>query len=307
MLIADNQRLEEANQNVVAALAEQVGLDLWVVTRWQDDESRVVALAGTGLELERDTAIAWADSVCVRMATGEVPGAASDLAAVSACASAPVVGALGLGAYIGAPLVVEGETVGSLCGFSRAAQPSELSDRLPLVALCARLLGRLWASERAAATDHLTGLANRRAWEEALEREERRCRRFDLAAAVLAVDLDGFKAVNDRLGHTVGDEHLRRAGAAIADGVRAHDLVARWGGDEFCVLAVECDELSADCLRDRVRGRLATAGVRASVAIAIRGGGGLECALKAALADVQGAKRHGARAESVGRASSPRA
>lgn len=287
----DNHRLDEANQDVLSALAEQVDLDVWMVSRREGDELRVVALAGTGLELERGWAIPWAESVCARMASGEGPGAAPDLAAVPAYACAPVVGALGLGAYIGAPLVVEGETVGSLCGLSRAAQPSELSDPLPLVELCARLLGRLWTSERAAATDRLTGLANRRAWEEALEREERRCGRFDLAAAVLAVDLDGLKAVNDRHGYPAGDDHLRRAGAAIGEAVRAHDLVARWGGDEFCVLAVECDEPTAERLGHRVRLRLATGGVPASVAIASRRGDGLACALEAALADVQREKR----------------
>ncbi|MBA3422159.1 MAG: sensor domain-containing diguanylate cyclase [Thermoleophilaceae bacterium] len=295
----DHRHLDEASQDILSTLAEQVGLDVWMVSRREGDELRVVATAGTGLEIERGLAIPWADSVCARVATGEGPGAAPDLATVPAYASAPVVGALGLGAYIGAPLVVEGETVGSLCGLSRTSQPSELVDRLPLVELCARLLGRLWASERAATTDRLTGLANRRAWDEALEREERRCRRFDLAAAVLAVDLDRFKAVNDRHGHAAGDEHLRRAGTAIAEAVRAHDLVARWGGDEFCVLAVECDELTAERLGHRVRRRLATAGVPASAAIAMRRGGGLECALESALAGVQGKKRLGARAESA--------
>lgn len=159
----DNRRLDEANQDILSALAEQVGLDVWMVSRREGDELRVVAIAGTGLEIERGSAIPWAESVCARMATGEGPGAAPELAAVPAYASAPVVGALGLGAYIGAPLVVEGETVGSLCGLSRAAQSSDLSDRLPLVELCARLLGRLWTSERTATTDRLTGLANRHA------------------------------------------------------------------------------------------------------------------------------------------------
>ncbi len=298
-LIVDNHRLDVAQREVLEALAEQVDLDLWMVTRREGDDLIVVASAGGGLGLSRGSVVPWADTVCSRMAAGAGPGAAPELAAVPAYASAPAVGALGIGAYIGAPLIVDGQIVGSLCGLSRTAQAPEIADHLPVVELCARLLGRLWVSERAAATDRLTGLANRRAWEEALERESERCGRFDLSAAVLAVDLDDFKAVNDRLGHGTGDQHLRRAGAAIADAVRAHDLVARWGGDEFCVLAVECDELTAERLGTRVRRRLATAGVPASVAITMRRGGGLERALESALAGVQVEKRLGARAESA--------
>ncbi len=283
----DNRRLDEASRDILSTLAEQIGLDVWTVCQREGDELHVVALAGTGLEIERGSTHPWGESLCARMVTGASPGAAPDLAAVPAYASAPVVRALGLGAYIGAPLLVEGETVGTLCGLSRAAQPPELLDRLPLVQLCARLLGRLWTSERTAATDRLTGLANRRALEEALEHEEQRCRRFGLAAAVLAVDVDSLKAVNDHHGYAAGDEHLRRAGGAIGGAVRAHDLVARWGGDEFCVLAVECDQSTAERLVHRVRLRLAAAGVPSSVAIATRRGDGLASAFEVAFGEVQ--------------------
>jgi diguanylate cyclase (GGDEF)-like protein len=66
-----------------------------------------------------------------------------------------------------------------------------------------------------------------RAREEPVTSEEERCRRFGHAAAVLAIDLDRFKDVDDRSGHAVGDERLRRAAAAIAGGVREHDRAAR--------------------------------------------------------------------------------
>jgi len=291
--IATNQRLDDAQQEILETLAEQIGLDLWMVTRREGDDLRVLATAGEGLGVRRGVAIPWADTVGSRLAAGEGPGAAPDLAAVASYASAPIVGALGLGAYLGALVAVDGEIAGTLCGLSRKPQTRELADRLPVVELCARLLGRLWASERAAGTDRLTGFANRRAWEEALEREETRCLRFGLHAAVLAVDLDDFKVVNDLHGHAAGDAYLRHAATAIADGVRAHDLVARWGGDEFCVLAVECDEPVAERLHDRVRRRLASEGIAASVGLSVRTETGLGPAVDAALAAVQSQKRRG--------------
>ena len=76
---------------------------------------------------------------------------------------------------------------------------------------------------------------------------------------MLALDLDGFKRVNDRFGHDAGDELLREAAAALVEVVRAQDTVVRLGGDEFCVLAPQTGQASADHLIDararRARGR----------------------------------------------------
>jgi GGDEF domain-containing protein len=96
-----------------------------------------------------------------------------------------------------------------MCGVSREPQPEELADQLPVVELCARLLGLLWSSEPAAGTDLLTGLPNRRAWEKALEREGTRCLRFGLQAACSPWN-STTSAVNDLHGHPAGDEYLRR-------------------------------------------------------------------------------------------------
>jgi diguanylate cyclase (GGDEF)-like protein len=101
--------------------------------------------------------------------------------------------------------------------------------------LAARLLERM-AEQRslAAATDELTGLPNRRAlYAEAHARlsDPRRCRR-----ALLMLDLDGFKEVNDSLGHRAGDELLIQVGARLRENLRGEDLLARLGGDEFAVL-----------------------------------------------------------------------
>jgi diguanylate cyclase (GGDEF)-like protein len=85
--------------------------------------------------------------------------------------------------------------------------------------------------------DHLTGLPNRRALDESLEQAIARARRGDESLALMLLDLDGFKRVNDRLGHLAGDKVLSEAARRLRLCVRRSDVVARFGGDEFAVVA----------------------------------------------------------------------
>jgi diguanylate cyclase (GGDEF)-like protein len=104
-----------------------------------------------------------------------------------------------------------------------------------------RLEGEREAMRRSALHDPLTGLCNRRGLDERITYEVARHARERRRFAVIAIDLDGFKDVNDRFGHAAGDEVLRDVAGALADAVREQDTVARLGGDEFCVLAPETD------------------------------------------------------------------
>jgi diguanylate cyclase (GGDEF)-like protein len=106
--------------------------------------------------------------------------------------------------------------------------------------------------------DPLTGAANRRAFAERLRYEVARHARQQHEFAVVALDLDGFKAVNDRFGHQAGDELLRQVAEALALAVREQDTVARVGGDEFYVLAPETDRVGGERLEARVRSAVAT-------------------------------------------------
>jgi diguanylate cyclase (GGDEF)-like protein len=101
-----------------------------------------------------------------------------------------------------------------------------------------KLLGEL---ADAARTDHLTGLPNRRAFEEAIQHELARVERGGPGFAVLVGDLDSFKDVNDRFGHEMGDRVLVDAGTALQLGARSADLVTRLGGDEFALLLPQTD------------------------------------------------------------------
>jgi diguanylate cyclase (GGDEF)-like protein len=90
--------------------------------------------------------------------------------------------------------------------------------------------------------DSLTGLLNRRAFDAALQREWALAARDAVDSFVLVADLDEFKALNDSLGHAIGDAVLRRFSGALLRVARRTDIVARIGGDEFAILLVRCDE-----------------------------------------------------------------
>jgi two-component system cell cycle response regulator len=101
--------------------------------------------------------------------------------------------------------------------------------------------------------DALTGIWNRRAIFEALARELDRAERQEIPVAVVLIDLDHFKKVNDSHGHLVGDEVLRETAQRIRGAVRSYDAVGRYGGEEFLVVAPECDTQRAMDLAERIR------------------------------------------------------
>lgn len=111
--------------------------------------------------------------------------------------------------------------------------------------------------ERMADSDPLTGIPNRRAFSRELERELVRARRYGHALAVVFIDLDNFKMINDTHGHAAGDVALQTLAAVLASAVRTSDLAARIGGDEFALLLVQTDEEMADRVVERVQGILA--------------------------------------------------
>ncbi|HVR70071.1 MAG TPA: GGDEF domain-containing protein [Vicinamibacteria bacterium] len=104
-----------------------------------------------------------------------------------------------------------------------------------------------------AQTDPLTGLRNTRAFEERLVEETARARRYRHPLSLLFIDVDGLKAINDRGGHLSGDRALVRVATALRDTARSTDLAARWGGDEFALLAPDTTAAAGVTLGERIR------------------------------------------------------
>lgn len=122
-----------------------------------------------------------------------------------------------------------------------------------------RALARAEALDERATTDHMTGLANRWAGQERLAAERAAALRYDRPLAIVLVDLDHFKDVNDDHGHAMGDEVLARVAEVLRDAVREVDLVVRWGGEEFLIIAPNADLAAAARLAERCRREIAAA------------------------------------------------
>jgi len=106
--------------------------------------------------------------------------------------------------------------------------------------------------------DEVTGLYNRRFFSIRLEEEISRYRRFNHPVSVVLIDLDGFKAVNDELGHAAGDETLRGVAEILLRYSRGINVICRYGGDEFAVLLVETSKAGARLYAERIRNVLPT-------------------------------------------------
>ena len=256
-----------------------------MVTRVQGDDWIVLNAEDHGYDVKDGTVFRWADSFCSRMVRGEGPRIAPRSDDIPAYVEAPIGRQVKIAAYIGVPMIgVDGSLFGTLCAIDPEAQPMLRDGELELVEMVAGLLGTLLRTEmqfaeeirraeRAqveALSDPLSGLFNRRGWSQLLAREEERCRRHGNPAGVLVLDLDDMKTVNDSLGHFAGDELIQRTSAVLGAVVRGQDIVARVGGDEFAILAVECDAVAAANLLTRLRTALDAADINSSIGLAMR-------------------------------------
>ena len=163
-----------------------------------------------------------------------------------------------VGSIIGIPLKV-GDMVVGVMNLSRSTlggfSPSELrllgllSDQAAVAISNASLHQMI---SRQAYSDTLTGLPNRRALDERLEEEVQSTRRNNYSFAVIMMDLDGFKAVNDTYGHATGDDVLRTVFGQMARGVRTTDFLARYGGDELSLILSQTEMSSAQVVTEKI-------------------------------------------------------
>lgn len=200
------------------------------------------------MQIPEGLAVPWGDTLCKRALEENRPYTDD----VTACwGDSDAARQLGIRTYLSQPVRYgDGEIYGTLCAASAAQKPVS-SEVLKILGMFARILSMQVDRERYVATlrqdnavlsthaltDPLTGIANRRALVEALGRTLARAARHNGSVLIAFIDLDGFKGINDRFGHDAGDRFLVEIARRLAGATRAAELVARYGGDEFVVVA----------------------------------------------------------------------
>ena len=164
---------------------------------------------------------------------------------------------------IAVPLATDGQALGFLAVYARGAEtPIGPDDFGTLEAIAAHAgpaienARRYGEAQRVAALDALTGLANRSTFHDTLTQEVARARRYQRRLAVLLLDLDDFKGVNDRIGHLGGDTVLADVATLVRDSARTSDVACRVGGDELAVILPESGRIEAEGLFARVQATL---------------------------------------------------
>lgn len=183
----------------------------------------------------------------------------------------------GLHSAVAVPVAAGSGTRGVLEFLSLEAKPrqAELVEMMTVLSAQAghfldvleERAGLIQRLERLAATDELTGVSNRRGWEEALNREIARSRRDGAALYVALFDLDDFKQYNDEHGHQAGDDLLRQTAAEWSSRLRATDILARYGGEEFALVFPTHPPETAAMVVERLRAAMAP-GVTCSAGLA---------------------------------------
>jgi diguanylate cyclase (GGDEF)-like protein len=223
----------------------------------------------------------WADerqtplshSFCQHVVANAAPLVVSDAREDPVMCSNLAVADLDVIAYAGFPIVTpQGHVLGSLCAIDdtpRTWDPAHLDALADVAVLVGNELERRSLLRRLASdarTNALTGLANRRSWDEQLPLAVQHAERLGHPLAIALLDIDHFKAYNDRHGHPAGDLALRELGARWGAEVRTIDVLARIGGEEFGLLLPGCDAHEALLVVERMRADM-PAGLTASAGV----------------------------------------
>jgi len=234
-------------------------MDLTVIGEFSNEYSARYVYDRLNL-LPEGTVLPISDTLCQHVFRAHEPLFVSDLSAHPLFHEHHLVTQIGLSAYAGIPIWAGEEVQAVLAFLRRDPVPGDFKEAdIAYMELVAGWLGYHLSQtqqrqllERYAMTDQLTGMLNRRAAEDRLSEEMARAKRHHEGFALALLDLDFFKAVNDRYGHAVGDEVLKVVSERILAGLRDDDWVARWGGEEFLVFLRSADVQEAVFVIERL-------------------------------------------------------
>lgn len=275
--LSDASRLAEVLSYVIDGAVGLTGAEAGVIWRLGEDE-RFFLAASHNLPVEPISKLPPddPDSVSWRVLESGRPLRIPDMQALGPGWHSEVPALRGM---LGIPLRSEGRSYGSLILLHSAIdhfRPEHERLLEVLAAQAAAAIARAEALEEAqrlAITDALTGLFNARYFSNRLGEEMQRAQRYGHEIALIIVDSDALKLVNDRLGHAAGNDLLTALARTIRQHVRASDLVARYGGDEFVILQPETDLASARATAERIRSAAYAAsdaaGVERSVSVGV--------------------------------------
>lgn len=200
-----------------------------------------------------------ASSFCTHSINAAVPFIVADASNDALFIDNPLVtGQPHIRSYAGIPLITaEGYAIGTLCAIDTVPRDFSQSE-IAILTNCAKVVMGEIELRQVASTDVLTGVMSRRAWADCAEREAPRARRYGAALSFLMIDVDRFKAVNDRLGHQVGDQILMELAQAIGELMRESDWFGRYGGEEFVAALPETNLAQATILAERIRAAIGT-------------------------------------------------
>lgn len=244
-----NGSSEEPARGIVDLLQEILEVPAASITLLDADTEWLRSARGVATESIR-RADGFCDETIRQYGVMTVPDAQDDwrFAACPLVAGAPHVRA-----YIGAPLTTpDGYNIGALCAFD--TRPREFTDREQhIVARLARLVVDNLELRQVARQDAMTGALTRGGFFAEVEKEFQRSIRYDRPAALVMIDVDNFRAINDRYGHAAGDAVLVSIAAACMGTMRRSDIFGRVGGEEFGLLLPETEPEAAADAAERIR------------------------------------------------------
>lgn len=267
--VSGARTLEELARPMLEMLEAVTGLESTYLTRIdleQGVQHIVYARNAQQMQIPEGLSVPWEDTLCKRaldegrMFTDDVATCWGDSEAARA---------LGIATYVSTPVRTDrGELYGTLCAASANTAPLP-PDAERILEMFSRMIGQhvereqllvelqdaYGAMEASALTDALTGLPNRRRLMEELGRALAAVRRSGHSLLVAFIDINGFKRVNDRHGHLAGDRLLVELAKRLSAACRTEELVARYGGDEFVLVATHPSE-GAEAAAERISERL---------------------------------------------------